>query len=94
MYRIVVAPHAARALKKLRPSKIQQQLLIKAIDSLRSDPSRGYALRKELKGLFKLRVGDYRIVYDVHTAQRTVTVVGIGHRKNIYETLARKTRLL
>lgn len=94
MYRIVITAHATRALKKLRLSKTQLQLVLKAVDSLATDPFRGYALRKALKGFYKLRVGDYRIVYDIRKAQVTVVVIGIGHRKDISETLARKSRLI
>lgn len=92
-FRILITPQAQRALKKLRLSATQHALIIRAIDSLATDPYRGYALRKELKGFYKLRVGDYRIVYDIRRRQVTVVVIGIGHRRDVYETLARKTRL-
>jgi mRNA interferase RelE/StbE len=41
---------------------------------------------KKLKGRegFRLRVGDYRLVYLIDDDQRTVTIVGIGDRKDIY----------
>ena len=40
-------------------------------------------LRRTLKGYWKLRVGDYRIVYKV--IGRTVSVFRIGHRREVYE---------
>lgn len=43
----------------------------------------GEPLRKTLKGYWKLRVGDYRIVYKIRG--NVVQVLGIGHRKDIYE---------
>lgn len=94
MYTITITPQAVRAFEKLHLGKLQKQLLIKAIDSLANDPERGYPLRRELKGYHKLRVGDYRIVYEIRRTQITVVVIGIGHRKNIYDTLARRTRLM
>lgn len=46
----------------------------------------GEPLRKTLKGFWKLRVGDYRIVFKIK--EDTVQVIGIGHRKDIYERMA------
>ena len=46
------------------------------------------ALEGNLKGLFKLRVGDYRIVYEFESDTHIV-VRFIGHRSNAYKNLAR-----
>ena len=42
-----------------------------------------------LRGInaYKVRVGDYRIVVDINKKERTIDVLFIGHRKNIYENL-------
>lgn len=48
----------------------------------------GVPLRKSLRNLRKLRIGDFRVVY--HITGNTVLVVGIGHRKNIYETIKKR----
>jgi len=37
-----------------------------------------------LKGLFKLRVGDYRAIYSLNQQQRLIVVHLIGHRRDIY----------
>jgi len=39
----------------------------------------------EFKNIFKLRIGDYRILYDMDQANKTITFVKIGHRKDIYK---------
>lgn len=41
---------------------------------------------KKLKGEkgFRLRVGDYRVIFDFDVKQKTIQVLDIGHRKNIY----------
>lgn len=41
-------------------------------------------LTGELKGLFKLRVGDYRIVYSIEPKKELLTIHLIGHRREIY----------
>jgi len=58
--------------------------LIQAIDRLRREPLAGGTLKGEFSGLRRLRVGDYRIVYEVLHEQITVLVVRIGHRREVY----------
>ena len=49
------------------------------------DPRRfGKSLRHELKGLWRYRLGDYRIVCRIEDEQITVVVLAVGHRKRIY----------
>ena len=43
----------------------------------------GAPLRRTLKGYWKLRVGDYRVIYKVE--KRTVIIFRIGHRRKVYE---------
>ena len=49
----------------------------------------GEPLRKTLKGYWKLRVSDYRVVFKV--VEQEVCVFGIIHRKDVYERIARRT---
>jgi mRNA interferase RelE/StbE len=43
----------------------------------------GAPLRKTLKGYWKLRVGDYRVIYKI--VDKTVIVFRMGHRREVYE---------
>lgn len=55
-------------------------------DKLMVDPLKfGLPLRRNLSGLFKLRVGSYRIIYQIRKSEVLVLVIVIGHRKNIYQ---------
>lgn len=45
----------------------------------------GKPLRYSLKGHRRLRVGDYRIVYRIESATKTVLIIAIKHRKDVYE---------
>jgi mRNA interferase RelE/StbE len=50
------------------------------------DPRRfGDPLRKDLKGLWKYRVGVYRIVCSIEDKDVLVLVIRVGHRRNVYE---------
>jgi mRNA interferase RelE/StbE len=64
-----------------------KRLIKKAIeDKLMVDPLKfGKALRRNLSGLFKLRVGHYRIIYQVKEKEVIVVIVKVGHRREVYE---------
>jgi mRNA interferase RelE/StbE len=54
-------------------------------EKLMTDPLKfGTPLRRNLKGLMKLRVGNYRIIYSIIEKQILVEVIKIGHRKEVY----------
>ena len=57
--------------------------ILKKIDELIKDPHSGDI--KRLKGMtaFRLRVGDYRVIFEVES--NTIFILKVGHRKNIYE---------
>ena len=42
------------------------------------------ALTGNLVGLYKLRVGDYRVIYDILWDEETIVIYTIGHRRDIY----------
>lgn len=84
-WKIVYKESVQKDLKKI--SKDIKYIIKRAIEEkLMVDPVRfGLPLRNNLKGLFKLRVGDYRIIYSIKKATVTVYVIKIGHRKDVYE---------
>ena len=81
-YSVRIKASAAKALGRV--DAVERQRLIEAIDSLREAPLRGSLLKGDLRGLRRLRVGDYRIVYEVATRELVVLVVRIGHRRDVY----------
>lgn len=56
--------------------------IIKKIESLPANPKAGKPLVGNHKGEFSLRVGDYRIVYEL--SAQTISILTVKHRKNIY----------
>ena len=78
-----------RALKELRKlDKQAQQRIITYLDERvvgEGDPRRfGKGLKADLAGLWRYRVGDYRILCQICDGELLVLVVAAGHRKNIY----------
>ncbi len=59
----------------------------KAIESrLTTEPIKfGKPLRFNLIGLRRIRVSDYRVIYQINDKEKIVTITQIGHRKNIYD---------
>lgn len=58
--------------------------VIRAIQALRSDPRPAGCKKMAGSELWRIRVGDYRIVYSIEDAQLIVLVVRVGHRREIY----------
>lgn len=71
------------------PANIRARI-IRAVESrLATEPRRyGVRLSQSLGGLWKIRVGDYRIVYEIE--EKKVTVWAIRHRKDVYSEPERR----
>lgn len=57
-----------------------------ALGLLERDPFAGYALRGKLRGLYSLRIGAYRILYQLTDGGKTVRVAAIRHRSISYKS--------
>jgi len=70
------------------PRNIKNRIRKAIEDRLILDPVRfGEPLRRSLSGFRKLRVGDYRVIYQIHG--QTVIILKIGHRKEVYKKFTR-----
>ncbi len=83
-YAVLLEKSAARFLLRLRDAKLKSRL-DEAIESLADDP-RPPGCRK-LAGIsdrYRVRVGDFRIVYRIDDGKVTVLILLIGHRREVY----------
>ncbi len=82
-YTIFITKTAQKQLTKL-PYDVAEMLL-SAIQSLADDPRPPGC--KKLKGRdgYRIRQGDYRIIYDIFDHILVVDIIAVGHRKDIYE---------
>ena len=65
--------------------------LVQALTPLGDDPHQSDANVKKLAGYadrYRLRVGDYRIIYEVVDRQLIILIVGVGHRREIYRRMS------
>ena len=81
-YSVRIKTSAAKVLAKV--AKPHQERLIEAIDALKLNPASGSLLKGELTGLRRIRVGDYRITFEVQASELIVLVIRIGHRHEVY----------
>ena len=82
-YRIEVRPAAQRSLRKLDPQIAKR--IQGAISLLSDDPRPPNSRKLRGRDAFRVRVGDYRIIYTVEDDVLLVVVVTLGHRRDIYE---------
>jgi mRNA interferase RelE/StbE len=68
-------------LKKITPKDVER-ILKEIRTTLGNEPNAGEALAGEFKGLFKIRIGDYRVIYTVVGGD--FLVLRIGHRSKVY----------
>ena len=82
-YRVEVAPAAVRQLRKLNPDARRR---VQAAVELLADQPRPNAAKKLVggDGGWRVRTGDYRIIYEIRNDVLLVLVVAVGHRRDIY----------
>lgn len=87
MYELIYSKRFVKQVKKLKLSS--RERIIHVLERIRIRPQ-DYV--KKLVGLpyFRLRVGDFRIILDIHHNELRILVLEIGHRKNIYKSMMRK----
>ena len=82
-YNLKIDDKVIKDLKKIDRTW-QKYILQKIKTTLREDPYSGKKLVGNLSPFWRLRVGDYRIIYTICEETVTIEVIKVGHRKNIY----------
>ena len=85
MYKIELRSLAQRALDKL--PKTDFQVVIETTKELALTPRPRGVEKVKNTGLWRIRQGEYRIIYSIDDKKLLVTVVRIGHRREIYRSL-------
>ena len=91
MYRLDYAPAARKAIRAIRDVKLKRRIE-GALLALREEPRpAGVKRLVGQDGLLRIRVGDWRILYEVREQEVVVLVVRIGPRGEVYERVGLKT---
>ena len=83
-YAVDIKPSARRELEKLSDSLVAR--LVPKIEGLAANPRpSGCRKLRGYKDLWRIRIGDYRIVYIIDDGRKIVSVTRIAHRRDVYE---------
>ena len=81
-FSIRIKGSAAKDLARIdRPTRSR---IAERIDALAENPFAGTALKGDLRGLRRVRVGSYRVIYEVQEETLVVLGVRVGHRRDAY----------
>lgn len=86
MYEVEITKRASKEIRKLHNPTLRR--ILEAIEGLREDP-RPNGSRKLVGAdeLWRIRVGNYRIVYEIEDEIKIVTITRVAHRKDVYDDL-------
>ena len=81
-YSIEIKRSAAREIKKLKKEDLKT--VLNTIDKLANNPRPHGAIKLTGKDIYRIRAGNYRILYEIFDNLVLITIVKIGHRKAVY----------
>ncbi len=85
-YKVDFKPSVEKDFDRLPDSMLQR--VMEHIEQLESNPFPIGSIKLSFaEKLYRIRVGDYRIVYDVNTISKTVVIHYVRHRREVYRTV-------
>lgn len=81
-YELIYLPSIAKDLRGLPKTDVRK--ILRRTESLREDPRPAGAVKLMGQERYRIRQGDYRIIYGIDDGRIIVTVVKIGHRRDVY----------
>ena len=85
-YRVLIKPSAVKEIEAV-PRKKDRQRIVSRIEQLGDDPRPVGCQKLSARDRYRIRQGQYRIVYGVEDDQLVVYVIKVGHRKDVYRAL-------
>jgi mRNA interferase RelE/StbE len=85
-FKVLLHPKAAKEIQK-----IEKQICTRIIESAKQLCENPDKLGKPLKqsDYFRLRVGDYRVIYEINQNKKQVVILFIGHRSKVYDDFSK-----
>lgn len=83
-YKIEIKKSAAKEIEKLPKHEIKK--IVEKIQSLSDDPRPQQSKKLSADERYRVRVGNYRILYEIQDDVLIVYVVKVGHRKDVYQS--------
>ncbi len=84
--KVLYSEPSVKQLKKIGKSEARRIInYMKEIEKLENPRARGKALVDNLKGLWRYRVGDWRVICDIIDEDIIIHVIEVGHRREVYK---------
>ncbi|HBG96624.1 MAG TPA: type II toxin-antitoxin system mRNA interferase toxin, RelE/StbE family [Chromatiaceae bacterium] len=83
-YSINIKRSAQRSLARI--SQLNQNRIVEAIKALEIEPRPVGCKKLSGREAWRIRAGDYRVIYEIQESKRVVIVVVVGHRSQVYKT--------
>ena len=82
-YEILFRPSVAKDTRQIPRGELKR--ILKRIDALRADPHPPGSVKLSGRDYYRIRQGDYRIIYEIIDFRLIVVVIKIGHRRDVYK---------
>ena len=90
LYRVLLMPSVTKDFRNI--PKSDRQRIDKRISALSENPHPGDSIKLVDQDCYRIRQGNYRIMYEIHDDLKTVLVLKVGHRKEIYRVSEEKEK--
>jgi len=85
-YKVIYHKNIKKDLRKLDTKTIR--VFFKAVkEIILKDPYQGIGLKGKYRGLWKYRIGNYRIIYSITDNELIILILRMRHRKNVYDNI-------
>jgi mRNA interferase RelE/StbE len=83
-YQLFIERSAQKNLAKIQPN--DRERIIVAIRNLADNPRPAGSKKLTGRNAWRIRIGDYRVIYEIEDNKLIILVVDVGHRKEIYRS--------
>lgn len=83
IFKVIIPNKVTKQISKL--PKEYQRAVYESLKSLVENPQLGKKLEDKLQNNYSLRVGVYRIIYEIFKKELIILIVSVGHRKEVYK---------
>jgi len=83
-YKITFKKSVAKDLRKIAKTEVRR--ILTRIDALADDPRGDGCAKLSAQERYRVRVGLYRIIYEIRDSKLIVQVIKVAHRSNVYKT--------
>jgi mRNA interferase RelE/StbE len=85
MYSLELSPAAARDYKKLPVNEVED--INRGIEAISNNPRLSGYKKLKNRNAYRIRVNDYRIIYEIKEKSLTIVIIRVRHRKEVYRNL-------